>query len=178
MPLRGFVLDIKDSGVPAGSGGRGGQVGPQGPPGAPGADGKSAYEIAVSNGFIGSESQWLESLKGKDGVDGAPGKDGAKGADGTNGADGSNGLDGLSAYEIAITEGFEGTEAEWLLSLKGEKGEPGVDGVDGAQGPAGVDGAPGAKGDPGASFYEQLVAAGYTGTEEEFTAALLALLQP
>ena len=29
--------------------------------------GKSAYEIAVDNGFVGSEQQWLESLKGKDG---------------------------------------------------------------------------------------------------------------
>lgn len=27
--------------------------------------GKSAYEIAQSNGFSGSESDWLESLKGK-----------------------------------------------------------------------------------------------------------------
>lgn len=28
-----------------------------------GQDGKSAYEIAVDNGFVGSESDWLESLK-------------------------------------------------------------------------------------------------------------------
>lgn len=33
-----------------------------------GNDGKSAYEIAVDNGFIGTETEWLESLKGKDGV--------------------------------------------------------------------------------------------------------------
>lgn len=30
-----------------------------------GADGKSAYEIAVENGYIGTEAEWLESLKGK-----------------------------------------------------------------------------------------------------------------
>ena len=30
---------------------------------------------------------------------------------------------GLSAYEIAVEEGFEGTEGEWLLSLKGKDGE-------------------------------------------------------
>lgn len=35
--------------------------------GMPGADGKSAYEIAVANGFIGTESEWLASLKGEDG---------------------------------------------------------------------------------------------------------------
>ena len=29
-----------------------------------GVPGKSAYEIAVENGFIGSEEEWLESLEG------------------------------------------------------------------------------------------------------------------
>lgn len=29
-------------------------------------DGKSAYEVAVDNGFVGSERRWLESLKGED----------------------------------------------------------------------------------------------------------------
>lgn len=32
--------------------------------GLPGAPGKSAYEIAVANGFVGSEEEWLKSLKG------------------------------------------------------------------------------------------------------------------
>lgn len=44
-------------------------------------NGKSAYEIAVENGFNGTESEWLESLKGQ------PGKDGINGADGKDGAD-------------------------------------------------------------------------------------------
>lgn len=35
--------------------------------GGAGADGKSAYEIAVDNGFEGTEQEWLESLKGEDG---------------------------------------------------------------------------------------------------------------
>ena len=34
------------------------------------ADGKSAFEIAVANGFEGTEEEWLESLKGADGEDG------------------------------------------------------------------------------------------------------------
>lgn len=34
--------------------------------------------------------------------------------------DGKDGKDGLSAYEIAVKNGFEGTEQEWLESLKGE----------------------------------------------------------
>lgn len=35
-----------------------------------GRDGKSAYEVAVDNGFVGTEQEWLESLKGRDGVSG------------------------------------------------------------------------------------------------------------
>lgn len=30
-----------------------------------GKDGKSAYDIAVENGFEGSEKEWLDSLKGQ-----------------------------------------------------------------------------------------------------------------
>ena len=44
-----------------------------------GADGKSAYEVAVANGYTGTQAQWLASLKG---ADGAPGKDGSNGKDG------------------------------------------------------------------------------------------------
>lgn len=50
-----------------------------------GDNGASAYDIAVAHGFVGTEAEWLESLKGepgKDGAQGAPGKDGAPGADG------------------------------------------------------------------------------------------------
>lgn len=35
------------------------------------------------------------------------------------------GIKGESAYEIAVRNGFEGTESEWLASLKGEKGDSG-----------------------------------------------------
>lgn len=40
-----------------------------------GSDGKSAFDIAVENGFIGNETEWLESLKGDSGKEGQPGKD-------------------------------------------------------------------------------------------------------
>ena len=36
--------------------------------GADGNDGKSAYELAVDNGYTGTEEEWLTSLKGTDGV--------------------------------------------------------------------------------------------------------------
>lgn len=35
-------------------------------------NGKSAYEIALDNDFVGNESAWLTSLKGKDGKDAEP----------------------------------------------------------------------------------------------------------
>lgn len=46
---------------------RNGTNGTNGSPGAPGATGLSAYQIAVNNGFVGTEAQWLESLKGPPG---------------------------------------------------------------------------------------------------------------
>lgn len=70
------------------------------------AAGKSAYDIAVDNGFVGTQKEWLESLKGEKGEDGQDGQDGGK-----------------SAYEIAFKNGFVGTEQEWLQSLKGENGK-------------------------------------------------------
>ncbi len=35
-----------------------------------GVNGKSAYQIAVDNGFVGTEAEWLASLRGADGKDG------------------------------------------------------------------------------------------------------------
>lgn len=52
-----------------------------------GGAGKSAYEVAVDNGFVGTESDWLLSLEGADGTNGT---------NGTNGADGARSLMALS----------------------------------------------------------------------------------
>ena len=43
---------------------------------------------------------------------------------GNDGVDGTNGSDGSSAYEIWLTAGNTGTEAEFLASLVGAQGEP------------------------------------------------------
>ena len=72
-----------------------------GPPGA------SAYNVAVINGFSGTEAEWLL---------------------------------GLSGYGIAVANGFSGTQAEWLTSLVGDQG---IQGVQGATGPIGLTGATG-----------------------------------
>lgn len=91
-------------------------TGAPGKDGVDGEDGLSAYQIAVDNGFTGTEAEWLESLKGKDGTNGTDGI----------GIDGQN---GKSAYEIAVDNGFVGTEQEWLESLKGADGKNGEDGT-------------------------------------------------
>ena len=73
-----------------------GEPGPPGPPGPPGKDGQPGKD-------------------GAPGKDGQPGKDGAPGKDGQPGKNGKN---GLSAYQSAVLEGFQGTQAEWVKSLE------------------------------------------------------------
>ena len=87
--------------------------------GANGKDGRSAYEIALENGFVGTVAEWLESLKGRDGIDGKDGADGLPGKDGTNGKDGLPGKNGRDGKD-------------------GKDGLPGKDGRDGRDGKDGV----------------------------------------
>ncbi len=76
-----------------------------------GKDGESAYEIAVRNGFEGTETEWLESLKGETGATGSAGKDGT---DGTDGKDGYT-LDDLMANYLENNPGA--TEDDFYASL-------------------------------------------------------------
>ena len=105
-----------------------------------GTDGKSAYQIAVEQGYQGSESDWLSSLKGDKGE---------KGNTGAKGNPGQDGADGKSAYAIAVEHGYEDSEDKWLLSLKGEKGDAGERGEKGDTGLQGERGERGEKGDAG-----------------------------
>ncbi|WP_310993270.1 hypothetical protein, partial [Aequorivita marina] len=168
----------------------------EGPQGPAGEDGKSAYEIAVENGFVGTVAEWLESLIGADGQDGADGADGSvitiengnwyiDGVDtgvqagGQNGEDGATpeigtngnwwidgvdtgvkaqGEDGKSAFDIAVDNGFVGTETEWLASLQGADGAAGQDGADGTD---------------GKSAYQEWLDAGNTGSEQDFLDSLI-----
>ncbi|MDY6330425.1 MAG: hypothetical protein SPL52_02880, partial [Fibrobacter sp.] len=59
---------------------------------------------------------------------------GKNGSDGSSGANGSSGTNGKSAYEIAKDNGFNGSEQEWLASLKGEAGKNGSNGSNGSNG--------------------------------------------
>lgn len=72
---------------------------------------------------------------GPKGDEGKPGRPGRDAVDGTNGHDGVDGTNGLSAYELAVGTGFQGTLEDWLASLKGQKGEPG----ESIEGPKGED---------------------------------------
>lgn len=79
----------------------------------------------------------------------------AQGIKGDKGDTGATGADGLSAYQIAVSLGYSGTESQWIASLKGDKGDTGAAGATGAKGDkgdtgaAGATGATGAKGDKG-----------------------------
>ena len=99
--------------------------------------GKSAYDIAVENGFIGTEAEWLESLKGKDGqslnildIYNAALENGFKGTllEFVEQYFSDTPIEGKSAYDLAVEEGYEGTLEEWLASLKGETGMTGPQG--------------------------------------------------
>ncbi len=83
-----------------------------------GADGDSAYEIAVANGFTGTEEEWLASLKGEDGAKGDTGPQGPQGEKGEKGDTGEQGPAGAT----------------------GETGSQGAKGDKGDTGPAGEDG--------------------------------------
>ena len=129
-----------------------------------GSNGKSAYEIAVDNGFVGTEQEWLESLKGEDGkdataptveiddggywvingkatnvlavgVNGENGKDGVNGKDGKDGKDGTNGVNGHDGLTPTITISDDNY---WIINgVKTSikaKGEDGKDGLNGKDG--------------------------------------------
>ena len=99
-----------------------------------GDDGKSAFEVAndvrIANGETpyANEEEWLETLKGDDGIPGPPGADGQDGEDGQDGQDGDTGPAGLSAYEIYRRHELELghrplDELAWIESLHGEDGK-------------------------------------------------------
>ena len=77
----------------------------------------------------------LQGLPGARGLQGERGIQGLQGAQGVQGLPGKNGVDGKdgkSAYQIAVAQGFAGSEADWLASLKGEKGDKGDAGAGGS----------------------------------------------
>lgn len=101
--------------------------------------GKSAYEIAVEYGYGGTEEQWLKSLHGMSAYQLAV-EGGFTGTEDEYLAS-LHGADGKSAYEMAVDLGYTGTEEQWIQSLHGKDG---------------------------LSAYEIAVEHGFKGTEEEW----------
>lgn len=131
-----------------------------------GRDGESAYEIAVKNGFEGTETEWLESLHGKNGDKGDPftyedftpeqlnslkGKDGytpIKNKDYFDGKDGRDGVDGRTPVkDIDYFDGKDGAPGK--DGKDGYTPKKGIDYFDGKDGQPGKDGAPGVNGKDG-----------------------------
>ena len=73
------------------------------------------------------------------------------------GEKGDKGDDGLSAYEIWLSIGNSGTEADFITSLKGDTGGQGIQGE---------------MGEAGKSAYETWLSFGNSGTETDFIASL------
>lgn len=71
---------------------------------------------------------------------------------GAKGDQGEKGDDGQSAYQVAILNGYVGSEAEWLESLKGAQGIPGIEGPQGKEGPQGPVGPKGEAGKDGNNY--------------------------
>ena len=139
-----------------------------------GTDGKSAYQVAVDEGFVGDESAWLETLVGEQGVTGKSAYDiyvenggDLSETDWLDSLIGADGVNGKSAYEVYQEAGGELTLDEWLASLKG----------DSAYTVAVQNGFVGSQADwisslKGLSAYQVAVQNGYEGTEEEWLASL------
>jgi hypothetical protein len=91
-----FAMYAANAGTP----GPAGPAGPQGPTGAQGPQGVA-------------------------GATGPQGTIGVAGAAGANGINGTNGTNGISAYQVAVNNGFTGTQQQWLTSLIGANGQDG-----------------------------------------------------
>lgn len=126
--------------------------------------GMSAYQTAVENGFVGDVAAWLASLRGEDG------------------ADGIDGTHGKTAYELAVEAGFQGDVLAWLASLRGEDGVDGTAGKtayelaveDGFQGDLStwLVSLRGTDGQDGKSAYELAVENGFVGDVTAWLASL------
>jgi Collagen triple helix repeat (20 copies) len=131
-PIRGPKGDKGDTGDT----GPAGATGATGPAGATGADGASAYEVAVANGFVGTESQWLDSLVGPTGATGPKGDTGDTGPTGPKGDTGDTGPQGEAGpMGPAGPKGDTGDTGP--AGPKGDTGDTGPTGATGATGPAG-----------------------------------------
>lgn len=106
-------------------------VGKDGLDGTNGQNGLSAYEIAKNGGFIGTEEDWLSSLKGEKGERGEKGQDGTDGIGIASSEINKNG-------ELVIT--YSNNTVDNLGVVVGADGKDGTNGTNGVDGIDGKDG--------------------------------------
>ena len=110
--------------------------------------GDSAYQIAVNNGYVGTETEWLASLKGDPGAQGPKGETGATGPQGPKGDTGETGPQGPKGD--TGDPGAQGPKGETgATGPQGPKGDTGATGPQGPKGDTGETGPQGPKGDTG-----------------------------
>ena len=89
-------------------------------------EGESTYSYTNLKGDKGDKGDTgSQGPKGDKGDPGLQGPQGDKGDTGSQGPKGDKGDNGKSAYEVAVENGYAGTESSWVASLKGDKGDPG-----------------------------------------------------
>ena len=165
-PLQGAKGDTGPQG-PKGDTGETGEQGPKGDTGAKGDKG-DAFTYADFT------TEQLAALKGEKGDKGDTGATGPKGETGEVGPEGPQGPQGIQGEKGDTgATGPQGPQGE--KGDKGDAGPQGPQGETGPQGPQGEQGVQGPAGENGLSAFAQAQAAGYTGTEAEFYAALIAI---
>jgi hypothetical protein len=113
--------------------------------GGSGADGKSAYEVWLDAGNVGSEQDFLDSLVGPTGPQGPQGIQGEDGPTGPQGPQGIQGEDGPTGPQGP--QGIQGEDGP--TGPQGPQGIQGEDGPTGPQGPQGIQGEDGPTGPQG-----------------------------
>ncbi|TVP46307.1 MAG: hypothetical protein EA341_13900, partial [Mongoliibacter sp.] len=105
-----------------------GETGDQGIQGEAGEQGIQGIQGEVGpqgeKGDTGDQGQKGET--GEQGIKGDKGEKGDIGDEGLKGEDGIAGQNGLSAYQIAVNNGFTGTEPDWLTSLEAAQDISGI----------------------------------------------------
>ena len=144
-----------------------GNTGEKGDKGDVGDTGLSAYEVAASQGFVGSEVDWLNSLVGPQGEKGDKGDTGTGLEYLWNGTELGVRAVGDATYTFANLIGPQGIQGEigpqGIQGIQGPQGEQGIQGIKGdtgdpgPQGIQGPQGEKGDKGDPGTTDYSGLV---------------------
>lgn len=156
------AIDSRLTSLGTGSGSGGGMMGPAG---------ESAYQVAVRNGYSGTEQEWISSLTGPQGSQGVAGPQGPQGPQGATGPQGPQGDTG--AVGATGPQGPQGEiGATGPQGPKGDTGSIGATGPQGPQGEVGATGPQGPKGDQGLSAYEVALSNGYTGTEQQWLNSL------